>query len=95
MPRPRHGEPSIALGLDPGRGAEQHEAVHEVRSGEGQMQRQAAAHRVADIDGLTTRRAEECGAGREVGHDAVEPPWPGASTVTTSWSRARSAHPCP
>ena len=72
--------------VDAGRGADQHEALDEVRAGDGEVQAQAAAHRVADVrrpaagrDRAARRRR------RRSARTAAEPPWPGASTATTSW----------
>ena len=46
----------------PGRRADQHEALDEVGSGDGEVQAEPAAHRVADVRGPPAGRAEQVGA---------------------------------
>ena len=72
----------------PGRGADEHEPLDEVRVGEREVQAQAPAHRVADVRRPAAGRGEQRGAVDEVGADVADPPWPGMSTATTSWSAA-------
>ena len=59
----------LGLVLDPGGRAEEHQGVDLVRPVQGQVQRQPAAHRVADIGGPATGGAEQRRARRQVGPD--------------------------
>ena len=71
--------------LEPVGGADEYQSLDELRVGEREVQAQPAAHRVADVGGRAAgaRRAASAPASRSGSTDA-DPPWPGASTVTTS-----------
>ena len=59
----------LLLVLDPGRRAEQHQGVDLVGLVEGQVQRQPAAHRVADVGRPAAGGTEQRGTRRQVGPD--------------------------
>ena len=72
----------------PGRGADQHQALDEVGTrrgpGAGTAARPSSSRRTSPA-----RRRRRAGRRRGTGppRTSAEPPWPGASTATTSWSR--------
>ena len=61
---------TLVVVLDAGGGADQDQSLDELRTGEREVEAQPAAHRVADVRGRAAGRAEQLGAGVEVGLDA-------------------------
>ena len=55
--------------------------------GQGQVQAQASAHRVADVHARPPVAPSSPAPVAQVGRLPPEPPWPGASTRTTRWPR--------
>ena len=78
--------------LDAGGARHQDEAADQVRTGQRQVQAEACAHRVAEVVAPPSGRTEERRRrATRSARTSEEPPCPGRSTRTSSWSTARSS----